>query len=54
MTILLVAMRPERVTQKGEALLARLLDAGLRLIQGDPVWPKNSSTNEFNQLARLK
>src|SRR5215469_16830718 len=31
--ILLVAMRPERVTQKAEALLARLLDAGLRLIQ---------------------
>src|SRR6516165_310680 len=35
MAILLVAMRPERVTQKAEALLARLLDAGLRLIQGD-------------------
>src|SRR5215470_7946812 len=34
-TILLVAMRPERVTQKVEALLTRLLDAGLRLIQGD-------------------
>src|SRR5215831_8013937 len=34
--ILPVAMRPERVTQKVEALLARLLDAGLRLIQGDP------------------
>ena len=34
MAILLVAM-PERVTQKAEALLTRLLDAGLRLIQGD-------------------
>src|SRR5262249_22461859 len=33
--ILLVAMRPERVSQKAEALLTRLLDAGLRLIQGD-------------------
>src|SRR5215471_21735010 len=29
-------MRPEPVTQKVEALLARLLDAGLRFIQGDP------------------
>src|SRR6516165_9090675 len=28
-------MRPERVTQKVEALLKFLLDAGLRLIQGD-------------------
>src|SRR5215471_9415412 len=36
MAILLVAMRPVRVTQKAEALLTRLLDAGLRLIQGDP------------------
>src|SRR6516162_5915370 len=36
MAILLIAMRPERVTQKVEALLTRLLDAGLRLIQGDP------------------
>src|SRR5262249_16425347 len=27
---------PERVTQKVKALLTRLLDAGLRLIQGDP------------------
>src|SRR5215469_11262238 len=36
MAILLVAMRPERVSQKVEALLTRLLDAGLRLIQGDP------------------
>ena len=36
MAILLVAMWPERVTQKVEALLSRLLDAGLRLIQGDP------------------
>src|SRR5215831_18201573 len=34
--ILLVTMRPERVTQKVKALLSRLLDAGLRLIQGDP------------------
>src|SRR2546426_59875 len=34
--ILLVAMRSERVTQKVEALFARLLDAGFRLIQGDP------------------
>src|SRR4051794_20180960 len=32
----LETMRPERVTQKVEALLSRLLDAGLRLIQGDP------------------
>src|SRR5215472_7532634 len=29
-------MRSERVTQKVKALLTRLLDAGLRLIQGDP------------------
>src|SRR5215831_20051012 len=36
MAILLIAMRPERVTQKVEALLTRLFDAGLRLIQGDP------------------
>src|SRR5215469_4291796 len=35
MAVLLVTMRPERVTQKVEALLTRLLDAGLRLIQGD-------------------
>src|SRR6516225_8349346 len=34
--ILLVAMWPERVPEKAKALLARLLDAGLRLIQGDP------------------
>src|SRR5215472_8381286 len=34
--ILLIAMWPERVSQKVEAFLARLLDAGLRLIQGDP------------------
>src|SRR5262249_39830718 len=34
--ILLIAMRPERVTQKVEAFLTGLLDAGLRLIQGDP------------------
>src|SRR5215813_11216143 len=34
--ILLVTMRPERVTQKVEALLSCLLDARLRLIQGDP------------------
>src|SRR5215469_15092934 len=33
MAILLVTMRPERITQKAKALLARLLDAGLRLIQ---------------------
>src|SRR5262249_8839193 len=33
--ILLVSMRPERVTQKVKALLTRLLDARLRLIQGD-------------------
>src|SRR5215813_1776765 len=31
MAILLVAMRPECISQKVEALLARLLDAGLRL-----------------------
>src|SRR5215469_17682396 len=36
MAILLVAMRPERISQKVEALLTRLLDAGLRLIQGSP------------------
>src|SRR5437879_6042783 len=36
MAILLVAMRSERVTQKVEALFARLLDTGFRLIQGDP------------------
>src|SRR5215472_10437823 len=36
MAILLIAMRPERVAQKVEALLTRLLDTGLRLIQGDP------------------
>src|SRR5215831_1800464 len=35
MAIFPVAMWPERVTQKVEALLARLLDAGLRFIQGD-------------------
>src|SRR5215469_9159801 len=29
-------MWPERVPEKAKALLARLLDAGLRLIQGDP------------------
>src|SRR6476620_5566668 len=36
MAILLVAMRPERVPEKVEALLPCLLDARLRLLQGDP------------------
>src|SRR5262245_13485530 len=35
MAILLIAMRPERISKKVEAFLTRLLDAGFRLIQGD-------------------
>src|SRR5215469_14316133 len=50
--ILLVAMWPERVTQKIEDLLTRLLDAGLRLIQGDP-HPCNHLTRPIQCLGRF-
>src|SRR5712692_5009492 len=45
-------MWPERVTQKVKALCARLLDAGLRLIQGESQ-PCDHLPRPFQRLSRF-